>query len=37
MYAQAYVGTGVAEFNVSLQVFVVLLGADLAHRYTGRE
>jgi|AZIJ01.1.fsa_nt_gi hypothetical protein len=34
MYAQAYVGTGVTEFNVFLQLFVVPLGADLAHRYT---
>ena len=36
MYAQAYVGARVVEFNVFLHVFVTALGADLAHRYTGR-
>lgn len=36
MYAQAYVGTVGTKFNVSRQVFVALLGADLVRRYTGR-
>jgi hypothetical protein len=37
MYALPYVGAGLVEFNVSWQVFVAPLGADLTHSYTGRE
>lgn len=36
MYAQAYVGARVAEFNVLWHVFVEPIGDDLPPRYTGR-